>query len=94
MSRYAIDKVMREMAHDEAAQAAFLADTPGYLGGPRPDRRGARGVPERRLRRPVSPGRASLPAVGVHPRGAAGRRAAAPRVRRDDPPHGTPDFAT
>jgi hypothetical protein len=33
MSRYQVDKVMREVAHDEGAQAAFLADTAAYLDG-------------------------------------------------------------
>ncbi len=33
MSRYQIDKVMREVAHDEAAAAAFRADAAAYLAG-------------------------------------------------------------
>src|SRR5205823_5427042 len=33
MSRYQVDKVIREVAHDEAAQAAFLADPAAYLEG-------------------------------------------------------------
>ena len=31
MSRYAVDKVMREVIQDESALAAYLADTPAYL---------------------------------------------------------------
>ncbi|HEY7064577.1 MAG TPA: hypothetical protein VII06_24095 [Chloroflexota bacterium] len=33
MSRYAVDKVMRELIQDERAVAAYLADTPAYLAG-------------------------------------------------------------
>jgi hypothetical protein len=33
VSRYAVDKVMRELIQDERAVAAYLADTPAYLAG-------------------------------------------------------------
>jgi len=33
VSRYAVDKVMRELIQDERAVAAYVADTPAYLAG-------------------------------------------------------------
>ena len=94
MSRYAIDKIMREVAHDEAAQAAFLADAPGFLDGRDLTEEGAGGVPGRRLRRPVSPGCAPVPAVGVHPGRLPDGGPPPNEYVATITPHGTPDFAT
>jgi len=94
MSRYAIDKVMREVAHDEAAQAAFLADAPGYLDG--------RDLTDEERAAFLAGDYGALYRLGAHPFllwafTRAGLPGGGPPPNDDVAtitPHGTPDFAT
>jgi hypothetical protein len=94
MSRYAIDKVMREVAHDDAAQAAFLADAAAYLDG--------RDLTEEERAALLSGDYGTLYRLGAHPFLLwAFTRAALPdggppptEYVATITPHGAPDYAT
>ena len=94
MSRYQVDKVLREVAHDDAAQAAFVADPAAYVAG--------RELSEAERAALVACDYAALYGMGAHPfllwafvraarpdGGPAAQEYAAALA-----PHGAPDFGT
>ena len=94
MSRYYVDKVMRDVVHDEAAQVAFLADSAAYV------RDGDLTEAERAAL--ANCDHAALYAMGAHPFllwafVRAGRADGGPNVQEYTAalaPLGTPDFGT